>query len=46
MEIFLEFLKEQPENKIKLVIEKLKEKNLYAYGQLFPNIEKYHDIGN
>ena len=46
VKIFLEFLGDQSEETIKLVMEKLKKKNMYIYRQLFPNIDKYPDIGN
>ncbi|XP_062604629.1 uncharacterized protein LOC134266401 [Saccostrea cucullata] len=43
-ETFLEYLKNQSEEKIKFVLEKLKEKNQYIYDQLFPDTSKYQDI--
>ncbi|XP_062571287.1 uncharacterized protein LOC134233340 [Saccostrea cucullata] len=42
---FLEYLKNQPEEKIQIVLEKLREKNKYIYDQLFPDTTKYQDIG-
>ncbi|XP_062592935.1 uncharacterized protein LOC134254433 [Saccostrea cucullata] len=45
-EAFLKFLKDQPDEKIKVVLEKLKEKNKYIYDRLFPDTSKYRDIGN
>ncbi|XP_062617779.1 uncharacterized protein LOC134279403 [Saccostrea cucullata] len=41
---FLEYLTNQSEEKIKVVVEKLKEKNKYIYNQLFPDTAKYQDI--
>ncbi|XP_062617032.1 uncharacterized protein LOC134278759, partial [Saccostrea cucullata] len=43
VEFFLEHLKKQPEEKIKLVLDKLQEKNKYIYEQLFPDTAKYRD---
>lgn len=44
-ELLLEHLKKQPEEDIQLVLEKLEKRNAYIYGQLFPNTEKFQDIG-
>ncbi|XP_061172288.1 uncharacterized protein LOC133181727 [Saccostrea echinata] len=44
VEFFLEYLKNQSEEKIQVVVDKLKDKNTYIYDQMFPNTAKYEDI--
>ncbi|XP_062583988.1 uncharacterized protein LOC134245747 [Saccostrea cucullata] len=43
-EVFLEYLKNQSEKEIEVVLKTLKEKNKYIYDQLFPETTKYQDI--
>ena len=44
-ELLLEHLKKQPEEDIQFVLEKLENRNAYINRQLFPNTEKFQDIG-
>ncbi|XP_062610014.1 uncharacterized protein LOC134271809 [Saccostrea cucullata] len=43
-EAFLKYLKDQSDEKIGVVLEKLKEKNKHIYDQLVPDTSKYRDI--
>ena len=44
-ELLLEHLKKQPEEAIQMVLDKLEQRNIYIYRQLFPKTEKFQDIG-
>lgn len=45
VKLLLEHLKKESEDTIKLVLDRLKEKNRYVYDKLFPNVEKFQDLG-
>lgn len=45
VKLLLEHLKKESEETIELVLDRLKEKNRYVYDKLFPNVEKFQDLG-
>lgn len=45
IDVILQHLEVQPEEKIKLVLDKLKDKKPYVYQQMFPNTEHFARIG-
>lgn len=45
VKLLLEHLRKESEEKIKLVLDRLKEKNRFVYDKLFPNVEKFQDLG-
>lgn len=44
VKLLLEHLRKESEEKIKLVLDRLKEKNRFVYDKLFPNVEKFQDL--